>query len=142
MAGIRLHHPTLRAKVGKTLTYVVELPQPYLRVYNCPTCGKQHANKAVHLNIDAHGDTIVAKPVYESLKKAFLGGMEVANDVAKPPPFAVGAVDMTKRMIVEAPLNTNHKAEDFYIPGRTKYESRDRMAKAMALVLAKEGDNG
>jgi len=139
MSGIRLHHPTLRASVGKKLTYVVELPTPYLRAYNCPTCSKYHANKAIHLDIDSKGDVIVSPEVLASLAPVFYGGLEVANEIKKPPPQSVGAVGMTKREIVDAPLNKDKKAADAYVPERTKYQSRDRMQKALADALGKKG---
>lgn len=144
MSGIRLHHPLYRAEVGKVLTYVVELPAPYLRSggYNCPDCGKQHANKAIHLRLDANGDVTVSKQIYESLQTIpTMAGLEFQNEVAKPPPLAVGAVAQEKRLIVEAPLNKDH-ATEHYAPGRTQYESRDRMEKAMSAVLTRPKKKG
>jgi hypothetical protein len=137
LAGIRLHHPTLRAGEGTTLTYVVELPQPYadngkpgarLRSETpCPTCGKPHANKAVHLRLDANGDVIVSPAVYLALQSAFLGGLELVNDVADPPELFLGAVHQDKQRIVEVPLNRDNGHAPLIVPERTKYEGRDRL---------------
>jgi hypothetical protein len=134
MPGIRLHHPTLKAAYGATLTYVIETGKPYHRgFYDCPDCGKRHLRKAVHLRLDHHGDVIVAKPVYEGIKaRLALAGLTVANEVAKPPPVSIGAVDVTKREIVELPMNLDETPGKLIVPGRTKYESAARMEKAAA----------
>jgi hypothetical protein len=137
VSGVRLHHPTLRAGEGTTLTYVVELPQPYSTTPKpgarlrgeilCPTCGKTHANKAVHLRLDAHGDVIVSPAVFLALQSAFLGGLEVANKVEDPPPLFIGAVAKDKERIVEMPLNRDETGAPIITPSRTKYQSRDLM---------------
>lgn len=147
MAGVRLHHPTLRAGEGTTLTYVVELPQPYSALPKpgaryrsdtpCPTCGKAHANKAIHLRLDANGDVIVAPDVYFALQTAFLGGLELMNQVADPPALFLGAVHKDKERIVEVPLNRDNAAAPIISPERTKYEGRDRLeAPFLPLVEA------
>lgn len=143
MSGVRLHHATYRAAEGATLTYVVELPQKYHRgYYDCPSCGKQHSHKAIHLRLDGQGDTIVSQQVYKQLATKTdgqlsvldLAGLQVMNEVKEPPPLIIGAVAKDKERIVEAPLNPQAKAEDKITPGRTKYESRDRMEEVLKPV--------
>lgn len=141
MPGIRLHHDTYKASVGKTLTYVIETGQPYKRgYYDCNECGKRHARKAVHLSLDHNGDTIVSKEVYANLRKKLKGmpttyleaaGLRVENEVESPPPLMVGAVALDKREIIELPLNRDEAPAPATAPGRTKYESRDRMEKVV-----------
>jgi hypothetical protein len=136
MAGVRLHHPTLRAGEGTTLTYVVELPLPMMTQRLCPVCGKVHGNKAIHLRLDGNGDVIVSTEVFAALLTVFLGGLEVANEIDKPPPLFLGAVHKDKERIVEAPLNRDNTAAALITPARTKYENRDRLH---AGLLIKEG---
>lgn len=138
MPGIRLHHPTLRAGEGTTLTYVVELPQPMLTQRTCQACLKVHANKAIHLRLDAEGDVIVSPEVYVALQSAFLGGMEVVNEVPNPPPMFLGAVEKDKERIVEMPLNRDTASAPLITPSRSKYENRDRLLKGLAALLKKE----
>lgn len=134
MGGVRLHHPTLRAGEGTTLTYVVELPQAYPVPYDCPGCGKTHDRKAIHLRLDANGDVIVSEEVYAKLQEVFLAGMEVANHVASPPPLVIGAVPKDRERIVEQPLSGLPAAQTI-IPGRTRYESRDRLLAPFAPLI-------
>jgi hypothetical protein len=132
MPGIRLHHAAFQS-----CTYVVELPQVYPQPYQCPACGKQHDRKAIHLRLDADGDVIVSQPIYEQLLQVFLGGMELANEVEKPPPLALGAVDTPTTQIIELPLNRDTKAADFYVPGQTKYQGRDKVEAGFKRLLTK-----
>lgn len=150
MGGIRLHHPTLRAGEGTTLTYVVELPQPYATTSKpgarfrgetpCPACGKPHSNKAIHLRLDGNGDVIVSPDVYLALQTAFLGGMEVVNEVSSPPPLAIGAVPKDKERIVEIPLNRDNAAAPIITPARTRYENRDRLWEPFRPVLEQKAE--
>lgn len=135
MAGIRLHHPTLRAGEGTTLTYVVELPQAYGQPYNCPACGKLHARKALHLRLDGNGDVIVSREIYLSLQQVYLAGLELVNEVPNPPPVSIGAVAKDKERIVESPLNRDNTAAEIITPARTKYEGRDRLEAPWRPVL-------
>lgn len=132
MSGVRLHHP-----IFASCTLVVELPQVYPRAYVCPSCGKTHERKAVHLRLDARGDVIVAHPVYEALRTVFLAGMEVTNEIAEPPPLILGAIEQPKYETIEH--NLNGQDQRFYLPGRTKYASRDRVRKALAAALNGKG---
>jgi len=142
LSGIRLHHPTLRAGEGTTLTYVVELPLDYAKEegardrtkQNCPTCGKPHLRKALHLHLDAAGDVIVAPAIYEQLKSIpTMAGLELSNEVAEPPPLLIGAVHRDKARIIEVPLSGNGKAH--ITPEHTKYEARDRLQAPFVPVL-------
>ena len=131
MAGVRLHHP-----VFASCTYVVELAQLYPQPYRCPACGKAHDRKAIHLRLDADGDVIVSQQIYDQLRTVFLAGLEVANEVAAPPPLQIGAVDTPTHLIIEQPLNRDQRATDFYVPGQTKYQGRDKVAAGFARLLS------
>lgn len=130
MAGVRLHHPWLSA-----CTLVVELEVAYAngQAKVCPLCGKEHLRKSLHLSLDAGGNVIVSKQVFAQLQKVFLAGMEVMNEVAAPPPLSIGAVEQPKVEVSETNLNGN--GHRFYVPPKTKYESRDKMlAPFMPLI--------
>lgn len=120
MAGVRLHHPTMRSTV-----LAVELDQPYPVPYICPLCTSVHMNKVIHLHLDSEGNTIVSEQVHAALRKVD-SGMFTDNPVASPPPLFVGDVEQPKREIVAAPLNTQNGHRK-YVPGVTRAESRDRM---------------
>ena len=132
MPGIRLHHAAFAS-----CTYVVELPQLYPQPYQCPSCGKQHDRKAIHLNLDSEGDVIVSTEIYEKLKTAFMAGLELANEIDNPPPLEVGAVDMPTKLIIEVPLNADQKSADFYVPGQTKYQGRDKVEAGFKRLLTR-----
>lgn len=117
--SIRLHHPTLAS-----CNYVVEMPQRYPTPYECPSCRLTHIHKAIHLRLDEHGDVFVAEGIYELLQTVGLAGMEFANVVHDAPPQVIGAVELPK---TETITSNGHKR--FWVPGRTKYESRDLMLK-------------
>lgn len=143
MPGIRLHHPTYKAAVGTTLTYVVELDLPWptkpggrVRAAEpCNDCGRTHLRKAIHLRLDHAGDVIVSKPTYESYKIRLLAaGMEVANEVAKPPPLYLGG-GWEKREIVEFPLNLAQIPNGKVEPGKTKYQARDSIQAVVQPVI-------
>lgn len=135
MAGVKLHHPTLFSCM-----YVVELPQPFAngQPKACPTCSKPHAAKSLHLRLDSNGDVFVTPGVLETLRGVFLAGLEIANEVEKPPPFSLGAVDAPKLYIVEQRLNTSLTAAPKYKPGATKYENAERMRKTFQRLFTKE----
>lgn len=133
MAGIRLRHPHF-ARV----TLVVELPSRYPRPYDCPRCRKLHEYKAIHLQLDDQGCVIVARPVYEKLLQVHLAGMEVVNEVPRPPDMAIGAIEQLKAETIEVPLNGH--GQQFWTPGKDKYESRDAMVKPLQPVLDKKAE--
>lgn len=140
MAGVRLHHPTLAS-----CAYVVELPQPFHSGLPkmCPTCLKAHASKSLHLRLDANGDVFVTPGVLKELRKVFMAGLEVANEVPKPPPMMLGAVDQPKLYVVEQRLNMSLTAAPSYKPGRTKWENSNRIAKVFEkMLLPKENLDG
>jgi hypothetical protein len=136
MSGIRLHHPTYRAAEGATLTYVVELPLDFKVNASgqsradkpCGTCQKTHARKSLHLRLDGNGDVIVSKTIFNRLKTVpLMAGMELVGEVDKPPAVRIGAVDLDKQRIIEAPLNRDNAAAATIKPGATKYEAERRI---------------
>jgi hypothetical protein len=80
MAGVRLHHPTLRGGI-----YLVKHFRRYRYPFACPTCGTVHIQKTYHLNLDNGGFTIVSPEVLARLKEVGLAGLEIMNEVEKPP---------------------------------------------------------
>jgi hypothetical protein len=139
MSGIRLRHPALRAGEGTRLTFVVELPQPYPVAKQCPACLKPHANKAIHLRLDANGEVIVSREVYAALQTVpTMAGLELVDEVSNPPAQWIGAVAKDKERIVDAPLSGQPAAE-IITPARTRFESRDRLLEPFKpLIEAKE----
>ena len=123
--SVRLHHPLF-----VSCNYVVEMPQKYPRAYECPACLTTHTHKAIHLRLDEHGDVFVHPGIYELLKTVGLAGMEFANEVIDGPGQVIGAVELVKRETINA---NGHKR--FWVPGRTKYESRDVMHRPFIPVL-------
>lgn len=123
MGGIRLHHPTLAG-----VMFVVELPKPYPDPYQCPTCGKLHERKSIHLRLDSGGNVIVSSTVFERLREVFLAGMEVAGEVANPPPLLVGAVDSPQTEIVEHLLNAQNE-QRFNRPAVSKHDWRPEIKR-------------
>jgi len=118
----------------------VELEQEYPEPYDCPSCSKIHNRKAVHLRLDADGDVIVSSPVYESLKIVFFAGLEIMNEVEKPPVMTVGAVERPNIHVVEYSLNGQNG--EFNRPGLTKYESRDILHKTIKEQLRSTESDG
>ena len=129
-AGVRLHHPHFAS-----CTFVVELPKLYPEPYDCPSCKMTHLYKSIHLRLDANGDVLVNKGVYQTLLQVNLAGMQMMNEVREPPPLYVGAVEQPKYETQTAPLNGQNQR--FYLPGSTKYESQDRMQKPFKPLLEK-----
>lgn len=132
MSGIRLHHPTLNS-----CTLVVELAETYhnRKPRWCVGCDKEHDRKSIHIRLDSTGHVFVSPEVLESLRPVFLAGMEVVNEVEKPPTQLLGAVDQPTVHVVENKLDTAKNAEPFYKPGITKYEARDKMLKPATLQV-------
>lgn len=132
MAGVRLHHPSLF-----DCMYVVELGTPFANEQPkfCPTCLKSHARKSLHLKLDSNGDVFVTPGVLETLRTVFLAGLEVVNEVEKPPPLSIGAVDQDKIYVLDHPLNKSLTAAPSYRKARTKYESEARMRKTLERLL-------
>lgn len=145
MSGIRLHHSLYKAAVGSTLTYVVEVGAPYHKgFHDCPDCGKRHLRKALHLRLDHQGDVIVSKQVYDALQpRLALAGLTYANDVAKPPPLAIGAVEQSKREVIELPMNLDEAPAPKHRPGKSKSESRaviDKLIEPITTAKAEKAD--
>lgn len=86
MAGIRLRHPTLRSGL-----YLVKHYRRYKYPMVCPTCHTVHLRKTYHLNLDESGAVIVSSIVFERLKEIGLAGLEIENEVLKPPALVVSA---------------------------------------------------
>ena len=128
----------MRSAEGSTFTFVVELPQVYPQPKMCPACSKVHANKAIHLRLDANGDVIVSPEVYGKLLGVHLAGFELANEVKDPPPLFLGAVAKDKERIVEIPLNA--QVQEQIAPGRTQYESRDLIQAPYAPIIEARQD--
>lgn len=130
MPGVRLHHPTFAS-----CTYVVELPNRWAAKGSdtranrpCNECQRPHARKALHLRLDNSGSVIVSRSVYETLRQVpQMAGLDVTNEVASPPPLALGAVESPTHLVVEQPLNADHRRPDIYIPGQNRYQGRDRI---------------
>ena len=134
MAGVRLHHPNA-AFAG--CAYVVELDVGYAngQPRECPRCSRadhpvSHARKAVHLALDETGHVIVSREIYHQLESVFLAGMVYVNEVSDPPPQLVGAIASPTAEIISHPLN-EADASRHYVPGLTKYQSRDRLHDAI-----------
>lgn len=127
MSGIRLHHPQLAS-----CTLVIETELEYPVAYDCPSCARTHERKAIHLRLDPSGDVIVAPQVLAELRKlpVMPAGLEVANEVEKPPPLVIGAIDQPKSEILSFPLNAD-QAERFHRPGHDRYEAERRMSKLL-----------
>jgi hypothetical protein len=117
--------------------YVVELGTPFANGQPklCPTCLKAHARKSLHLKLDANGDVFVTPGVLETLRTVFMAGLEITNEVEKPPPLSIGAVAQDKIYVLDHPLNKSLTAAPSYKPGRTKYESQARMRKTLERLL-------
>lgn len=84
MAGIRLRHPTLRGGL-----YLVKHYRRYPVPMVCPTCNEIHYHKTYHLNLDGEGCVTVSSTVLERLKEIGLAGLEVLNEVKRPPPITL-----------------------------------------------------
>ncbi len=127
MSGVRLHHPMLAS-----CTLVIETELEYPVAYDCPSCGKSHERKAIHLRLDSAGDVIVAPQILAELKKLpVMAGLEVANEVAKPPPLLIGAVERPQTEVIEQLLNAD-ASQSFRRPGLTRHESAAHMGKLLA----------
>ena len=89
MPGVRLRHPTARGGV-----YLVEdLGRPYGQPLYCSACSSAlksevvHHVKTYHLALDGEGTVIVSEGIYDRIKAIpALGGLELMNEVAEPPP--------------------------------------------------------
>ena len=131
MTSVRLHHPTFAS-----CNYVVELPwQPSAQVDPCNACSQKdrplvHQYKALHLRLDENGDVFVADGIFRLLQRVpLMAGFEVVAGRNAPPQF-VGAIELPTQRIVNA-------NEEFYVPGRTKYQARDRMQKPFQPIVEK-----
>jgi len=97
MSGVRVHHPTLRNGM-----YTVETPRKYPTPYLCPICHRTHFFKANHIWLDDGGNGIVSTGVLADLKQVSLAGLEIVNEVRKPPPMTVGRASTEHIPIVGA----------------------------------------
>lgn len=129
MAGVRLYHPTVRPEPGaQYAVYVVETDNEYPVPYACRLCGRLELNKSIHLRIGPDGYVIVSPEIFEKLRPSLsASGLEQHEVIQKPPDQVLGAVELPKQHIIHVPLNGDKKYTDKYNPGRTKYESRNRL---------------
>lgn len=122
--SVRLHHPQFA-----NVNYVVELPSKEMPAdaRACNACSRPddpvvHRFKSIHLRLDGEGNVFVARGIYELLlREAGLAGMQVVEGRNAPPQY-VGAIEQPTEEIILADRR-------FYVPGRTKYEARDRTMK-------------
>lgn len=121
MASVKLHHPSFT-----NVNYVVELAWlPNASTDACNACSQperpmHHQYKSLHLRLDGAGDVFVAEGILELLRKVpDMAGLQIVEGRNAPPQF-VGAIELSTQDIVNA-------NERFYVPGRTKYEARDKM---------------
>ena len=89
MPGVRLRHPTARGGVF----LVEDLARPYGQPLYCAACSTAlqsdvvHHVKTYHLALDGEGTVIVSQGIYDRIKTIpALGGLELVNEVAEPPP--------------------------------------------------------
>jgi hypothetical protein len=69
MAGVRLHHSSLRNCTYTITNYAIPLKASMV----CASCGGiVHTYKTYHFNIDAAGDVVVAEEMTEMLKRTGL----------------------------------------------------------------------
>ena len=61
-----------------------------------------------------------------------------ATNARQPAGAPVGAVALRKQDIIHRPLNSAKKWVDKYNPGRTKYESRDKLLKPLEGLIIPE----
>ena len=123
--SVRLHHPQFA-----NVNYVVELPSKEMPAdaRACNACSRPddpvvHRFKSIHLRLDGEGNVFVARGIYELLlREAGLAGMQVVEGRNAPPQF-VGAIEQPTEEIILS------SGDRFYVPGRTKYEARDRTMK-------------
>jgi hypothetical protein len=97
MSGIRLYHPKARAGM-----FTFEHNQRPYRRWNqvlkrheaipllCVACGKAHAVKTYHVNVDSTGHAIVSHEVWSFMQRYSTAGFQLANEVEHPPPLLVG----------------------------------------------------
>lgn len=131
MASVRLHHPLFAS-----CNYVVELHwQKSDSSDACNACSQPdmpmvHEYKSLHLRLDENGDVFVADGILKLLQRVpGMAGLEVVPGRNAPPQF-VGAIELPTQHIVNA-------NKEFYVPGRTKYQARDRMQKPFQPLVDK-----
>ena len=106
---------------------------PSAQVDPCNACSQPdrplvHTHKALHLRLDEHGDVFVAEGIFKLLQRVpLMAGLEVVEGRNAPPQF-VGAIELPTQRIVNA-------TKEFYVPGRNKYEARDRMQRPFQPLL-------
>jgi hypothetical protein len=136
--SVKLHHPRFA-----NVNYVVELRQPMPKEHNAPcfACSRKgapliHANKSIHLRLDANGDVFVAPGILKLLRKVpTMAGLEVVPG-RNAPPQLVGAVAQPTQDIVLA-------GQRFYVPGFNKYKAGERMQEPfipVANAIAEKAD--
>jgi len=86
MAGVRLHHRSLRGA-----TFVAEMPDvPYPVPFLCSACERVHHNKAIHLRLDQMGDVVVAEESWDNMRALLEPEFEMLGTVSDPEPLVLG----------------------------------------------------
>ena len=80
----------------------METPRKYPVPYLCPICHRTHFFKANHIWLDDGGNGIVSTGVLADLQQVSLAGLEIVNEVRKPPPMTVGGTSTEHIPIVGA----------------------------------------
>jgi len=110
MAGVRLHHSTLRNVTYTITNYAVPLKAPMF----CWSCsgGAEgasprvviHEYKTYHLDIDAAGDVVVSEELVEMMRRTGLlkeAGLAAVNGIVKPEMQMIQHGTMTPPLTVD-----------------------------------------
>ena len=131
--SIRLHHPHFAS-----CNYVVELPKALMAGSKvCPTCSQPnkpvaHAQKALHLRLDANGDCFVSPQMWAAHSfQLGLAGLTAEGKVTNAPGLLVGAVELPQQETI-TPNGDRH-----WVPERTKYESEKTVQAPFIPLLTK-----
>lgn len=85
MAGVRIHHPTLRHAL-----LAVPSTRPFAAPKWCSQCSETHQTKHYHVVLDGDGDAIVSTTVWERIRQIGSHPFLVMNEVDNPPEVQVG----------------------------------------------------
>ncbi len=119
MSGVRIQHPS---KVSATFT-ITDGSRPYRQPLACSAqvlvraelrpCGRIHAFKTYHFNLDAIGAAIVSPEIAELIRRIPGQPFAIVNEVAQPPDQVI----RVPRLLVRPGLA---------IPGARHAEARPR----------------
>ncbi len=90
--GFIITHPTKR----NAFEVVTDFKRPYkgpdtLRTAVCPTCQVIHHFKTYHIMLDESGRCIVSPGVFNGLRKAGMGDLDLEDHTSTPPDQVLGA---------------------------------------------------